>query len=229
MKKETMQIAEKSCVIYGEAAPKFLLVQPVDEHDLEVLAQEVDDIWAKIKQPFLLAALAINDWNSELSPWDAPAVFGQEDFGHGAKKTLAFILQKLLPALKEKYQLAENIPVILGGYSLAGFFALWSGYQTKVFSAIAAASPSVWFPNWMDYTKQHEPQTKAIYLSLGDREERTRNQVMAQVGDNIRAYHEYLAQANLPTTLEWNKGNHFQHSDQRCAKAFLWCMQQRKN
>ena len=99
--------------------------------------------------------------------------------------------------------------MILGGYSLAGLFALWSAYQESCavkFAAAAGMSPSVWFPGWLEYMKTKQIQTKRVYLSLGDREERTRNAAMRQVG------------------LEWNKGNHFQDVDVRCGKGFLWCM-----
>lgn len=41
----------------------------------------------------------------------------------------------------------------LGGYSLAGLFSLWAAYQTNLFAGIAAASPSVWFPGFLDYAK----------------------------------------------------------------------------
>ena len=64
-----------------------------------------------------------------------------------------------------------------------------------------------------------------MYLSLGDREERTRNPIMATVGDCIRQQYAHLeTMPCIQTTLEWNKGNHFQHTGQRCAKAFAWCM-----
>lgn len=76
--------------------------------------------------------------------------------------------------------------LILGGYSLAGLFALWSAYQTDLFSGIVAASPSVWYPDWMEYAQANQVKTSALYLSLGDREERTRNLIMSAVGDNIR-------------------------------------------
>ena len=38
------------------------------------------------------AAVKVNDWNLDLSQWAAPAVFGEEDFGGGAAKTLEFLL-----------------------------------------------------------------------------------------------------------------------------------------
>ena len=67
---------------------------------------------------------------------------GKEGFGDGAKETLAFVIKKLIPAVKTKYDISQVIPSILGGYSLAGLFALWSAYQTNAFRAIAAASPN---------------------------------------------------------------------------------------
>ena len=44
---------------------------------------------------------------------------------------------------------------------------------------------------------------------------------MATVGERIRELHE-LMQAEHTVTLEWNPGNHFQDSEKRTAKAFLW-------
>ena len=40
--------------------------------------------------------------------------------------------------------------------------------------------------------KEHDVRTDSVYLSLGDREEKTRNPVMATVGDCIREGHELL-------------------------------------
>ena len=123
---------------------------------------------------------------------------------------------------------SKDIPVILGGYSLAGLFALWSAYQESCavkFAAAAGMSPSVWFPGWLEYMKTKQIQTKRVYLSLGDREERTRNAAMRQVGQNIREMDScYKNSEKIECVLEWNKGNHFQDVDVRCGKGFLWCM-----
>lgn len=203
----------------------YILVQPVDDHDREVLDEQVRDIAGASPSPFGFVAFPVTDWNEELSPWDSPAVFGPDDFGHGAAETLHFVEKELLPAVRIQFHLSDEVPVILGGYSLAALFSLWSAWQTDTFSAVAAASPSVWFPGWLEYASQQQPMTKAVYLSLGDREERTRNLVMATVGGRIRQLHAHLEMLPcIQTTLEWNKGNHFQHTGQRCAKAFVWCM-----
>jgi len=70
--------------------------------------------------------------------------------------------------------------------------------------------------------KEHEIRTRRVYLSLGDREEKTRNPVMATVGDCIREGYEWLREKDIPCVLEWNRGNHFKEPDLRTAKGFAW-------
>ena len=68
------------------------------------------------------------------------------------------------------------------------------------------------------------PKTGRIFLSLGDREDKTRNPVMATVGDKIRELDSFLAQEGFDCVLEWNEGNHFKDFDIRTAKAFASVM-----
>lgn len=227
MKLQTAQfcIDSRQCYTFWQGQPQFLILQPVDEHDAELLAQQTEIMVSEAPAPFMLVAFQVKDWNRELSPWEAPPVFGKEAFGNGAADTLDFVLHQLIPTVTERYPFAQSLPVILGGYSLAGLFALWSAYRTDCFAAIAGVSPSVWFPGWIDFAKANKPQSRYIYLSLGDREEKAKNQVMATVGDNIRLQQAILTETpNVVSVLEWNEGNHFQNSDKRCAKGFLWCM-----
>ena len=204
---------------FPETDADTLLLQMVDDHDMEVIEQEVSFIQEMTgEQRFCLKAIKVNSWNYDLSPWPAEAVFGNEDFGGGAADTLDYLLKEVLqdPASFRR--------IFLGGYSLAGLFALWAGYQTKVFDGIAAASPSVWFPRFTDYMRSSKILTDAVYLSLGDREERTRNPVMSQVGNAIRSAYSIITDAGKDCILEWNKGNHFKEPDLRTAKAFAWLM-----
>ena len=219
MIKNEISIDGRLCILYQDEAATHLLIQPIDEHDLELLDQEIEAIKKLSDKPFSLVAFMIKDWNQELTPWAAPAVFGKVPFGSGAEKTLEFITSQLLPEVQ------ENIPhLILGGYSLAGLFALWSGYQTDKFDGIVAASPSVWFPKWIEYATDNKPFAKSIYLSLGDKEEKAKNPVMAQVGNAIRRQNELLTGPMDNTILEWNPGNHFVDSEKRTAKGFAWVM-----
>ena len=224
-RKENFVIDNKSCIGYITDAAKYLLIQPVDGHDIEVLDNEVAKIQDNIDKQFSLIAFKIEDWNNELSPWEAPPAFGNKSFGSGAKDTLEFIESKLIPTVKEKYNLGGEIKFILGGYSLAGLFSLWSAYKSNTFSGIAAASPSVWFNDWEEFMKNNTPLSNTIYLSLGDTEEKTKNKVMSKVGDNIRKQEQLLKNDNINIILEWNKGGHFNDSNLRVAKVFVWCIE----
>lgn len=200
---------------YGNPEARTVLVQMVGDHDLEEIEREFSLIKESTEREFLLLAIKVESWNDDLSPWKAPAVFGKDDFGGGAGDTLAEVLSLCTDRSRTYY---------IGGYSLAGLFALWASYQSDIFAGVAAASPSIWFPGFLDYMKEHEIRTERVYLSLGDREERTKNPVMATVGENIREAETLLHLRGIDCTLEWNQGNHFKDADRRTAKAFAWVL-----
>ena len=200
-------------IVLGNPDASVVMIQMADDHDLEFIESEVREIQKLTEVDFCLIAIKVQNWNLDLSPWKAPAVFGKEGFGGGADKTLEEVL---------KYCSDRDKTYIIGGYSLAGLFALWAAYQTDVFAAVAAASPSIWFPGFVDYMKENEIHSKAVYLSLGDKEEKARNPVMATVGACIREASDILKEKGIKIILEWNQGNHFKDADLRTAKAFAW-------
>ena len=200
---------------FGNPAADIVLIQLVDDHDLSLIENEASAIADNSNKDFRLIAVKVDNWNDDLSPWQAPAVFGKEDFAGKASETLCTILDLCKDKSKTYYA---------GGYSLAGLFSLWAAYQTEVFSGVAAASPSVWFPEFVDYAKGHPVKAKSVYLSLGDKEEKTRNPVMAQVGSAIRSIHQHLSETGVDCTMEWNEGNHFRDPDLRTAKGFAWLL-----
>ena len=200
---------------YGNPDADIVLIQPVDSHVIPLLEKEVEEIKKLTEKDFYFVAYQVENWNKDLSPWCAQAVFGVEDFGGGADETLKYIL-KLCSNGNKKY--------IIGGYSLAALFAIWASYESDTFAGVAAASPSVWFEGFTDYIKERKINASAVYLSLGDKEEKTKNPVMATVGDCIREAHAWLQQCGIRSTLEWNPGNHFRDPGLRTAKAFAWVM-----
>ena len=216
-------VADRECFLYDCGSADVLLIQPVDEHDLEVLDSEVAEIVRLADGTgFTLAAFRVSDWNDDMSPWEAPAVFGDHGFAGKAQSTLQYVNDGLIHELTG----GRDVKIYIGGYSLAAFFSLWAVYQTDLFSGAAAASPSVWFPGWIGYAENNTVMADRIYLSLGDKEERTRNPVMRTVGDNIRRQYELL-QADMECTgciLEMNQGNHFKEPDIRTAKGFAWLL-----
>ena len=213
------EIAERQVWVHQTTErPEWVIFQPVDDHDLQGLDEEVFWLNNHSSATFTLIAFRISDWNVELSPWKAPAVFGREDFGEGAAKTLCYVLDELVSRFKgNRY--------CLGGYSLAGLFALWSGYQTDVFSSIVGASPSVWFPQWIEFVESHQMKANRVYLSLGDKESKTKSPVMARVDECIERMHGLL---NCEKVLEWNEGNHFKDNALRTAKGLAWAIKQGK-
>lgn len=200
---------------YGNPEADTVLIQPTGEHEMASLENEVREIEKRTSKEFRFIATKVENWNDDLSPWKAPAVFKTEDFCGGASKTLENIIALCADKNRKYY---------IGGYSLAGLFALWVACQTDIFSGVAAASPSVWFPGFIDYMKTYKMKSQNVYLSLGDREEKTRNPVMAQIGNCIKEEYRCLLENGINCILEWNKGNHFKEADIRTAKAFAWVM-----
>ena len=200
---------------YGNPEADTVLIQPTGEHEMASLENEVREIEKRTSKEFRFIATKVENWNDDLSPWKAPAVFKTEDFCGGASKTLENIIALCADKNRKYYR---------GGYSLAGLFALWAACQTDIFSGVAAASPSVWFPGFIDYMKTYKMKSQNVYLSLGDREEKTRNPVMAQIGNCIKEEYRCLLENGINCILEWNKGNHFKEADIRTAKAFAWIL-----
>ena len=62
---------------------------------------------------------------------------------------------------------------------------------------------------------------------FGDREEKTKNPLMSQVGKAIREAYKILQEKNRQCCLEWNQGNHFKDPDLRMAKGFAWLLSER--
>ncbi|MCR5523071.1 MAG: hypothetical protein K6F64_05485 [Clostridia bacterium] len=95
----------------GNPQSRVVLIQPVDNHDLEGIENEFAEITARFNMSFRLVAVRTDDWNYDLSPWKAPAVYGKDDFGGGASETLRELLSLCTDKGKTYY---------IGGYSLAG-------------------------------------------------------------------------------------------------------------
>jgi len=215
----------RRCVYRADEEPEVLLVEPLDARELEGLDAELSAIKEGCKQRLAYVALIVEDWNKELAPWTAAPVFGKVPFGDGARNTLEIIENGVIPEMYRRFDTLKGAEVIIGGYSLAGLFSLWCCYKSVSFKGVAAASPSVWYPEWMKYIGSHKPNAKRIYLSLGDAEAKTKNAVMATVEENIRAMYDTLeGLPGVESTLVFNPGDHFKDPALRTAQAFIWAL-----
>ena len=114
----------------GNPDAPVVLIQPADGHDMAGMEKEVSLLTGLAGENFFLYAVKVGDWFRDLSPWKVPPVFGGQEFGDGARETLSEILE-LTGKPGKRY--------VIGGYSLAGLFALWAAYETGAFAGAAAA------------------------------------------------------------------------------------------
>lgn len=181
----------------------------------ESLFEEVKSLTDK---DFSLVVFDVTDWNAQFSPWPASAVFGKDSFSGKGNDTLRFLEAEFLPEIKSKFHGSETF---LTGYSLAGLFSLWALYESDKFNGAVCCSSSLWFDKWDEYVSAHRIKALSrIYMSLGDREEITKNKVMATVGDRTRRQAEILKDdPNVEKLIfEWNEGGHFDEPLKRVAK-----------
>ncbi len=186
------------------------------------LAEKVGDL------PYTLVVYEVTDWNAQLSPWPVRAAFGEKMFAGRGTETLAWLTDKCIPQLREEKLIPEDVPQYTAGYSLSGLFALWAILESDVFDGAASCSGSLWIDGWMEYIRDKRLSNNVlIYLSLGSKEERTKNPLMSKVGDCTRETYEILKKnpAVKKITLQWNKGGHFADADTRLVNGILWLLQ----
>ena len=73
---------------YGNPDANTVLIQMIDDHDLKGLENEAEEIRDRTDKDFYLIGIKVQSWNDDLSPWEAPAVFGKDGFGGRAGSTL---------------------------------------------------------------------------------------------------------------------------------------------
>ena len=211
---KTIRYQNRNYAILGDLKASTFLMYLVDESNPE----DYEQIYQKISNEFQLCmiAVSIHDWQGELSPWAAPAIFGKHDFAGNASLLLSE-LESFWMWFEKDNQIEIN-QLYLCGYSLAGLFSLWASSQTNLFKKIAAVSPSVWYLNFVEYMQQNPIQTREVYMSLGDKEANAKNKVMATVKDCFDAVIQILQKQDVVLTYEYNPGNHFQDVDLRMTK-----------
>ena len=221
---EELLIDGRKCRLFGSDRPACVLIQPSARHENATLEAEAAGIAALSEVPFVLATIELEDWIVDLMPWPDGNISREPEAGKHGRESLDYILLSLIPYLQKRY---GRLPVILGGYSLGGLFALWASAQSDSIRAVAAASPSVWIKDWIPFARKHVPMAESVYLSLGDQEEHVKNQAIARVGNCLRTYGSFLQErlGQDRCTLVWERGNHFCDNEGRLARAFAWCLE----
>ena len=172
---------------------------------------------------FSLLSVGGLDWNRDMSPWECVPVMAQDEgYAGGADSYLSLLLEEILP---EGLKRLPESPSWTGiaGYSLAGLFALYALYRTDTFARAASMSGSLWFPGFGDFVRSHDMKRapEKLYLSLGDKEAKTRNPYLKTVQENTEAAVQLYRDRGLDVTWELNPGNHFRDAEKRSAKGIL--------
>ncbi len=204
----------------GDAAPA-VYVNMYEETGAQVLEQ----CGALGCRAFNMVSVSGLNWNADLSPWPAEPIFDRDGgFTGGADAYVRWMENVLIPY-------SENIigsPTsrIIAGYSMAGLFSLYAPYITELFDRAVSASGSVWYPGFAEHVKEHGflKPPEAIYLSLGDRESRTKNPVFSRTEGLTRELGEIYASMGINSIFELNPGNHFRDAALRLAKGIYWIL-----
>ena len=233
---ENLNIDKYNCSLYlppdyNENDVAYPVIYVNGGNDLEEVINSIEPHFYTDCNPFILLNIKSKDWNSDYSPWSAPALKkNMEAFSGHAPDYLNTLINTIKPFIDKNYNTkADSKNTVLIGYSLAGLAALYSLYKFETFGKIGCLSGSLWYDNWVEFINSNSPlnsETK-IYLSLGNSEERSRNKRMSIVGNNTRITYDILSkqltsQENI--ILEWNDGGHFSAITQRFVKGLLWLM-----
>ena len=160
------------------------------------------------------------NWDHDMTPWYCPPLSENDTpCTGGADEYLDLLLTEIIPRAKE---LIKGEPSFLGiaGYSLAGLFAIYAMYRTDIFDRVASMSGSLWFPDFKQYCFEHKIKRNPdkLYLSLGDKEAKSRNKLLMTVQDNTEALAAHYKELGINVTWELNPGNHFKDAALRSAK-----------
>ncbi len=177
-------------------------------------------------RPFHLVSISNLRWDEELSPWPSEPVVAPDDHFTGEADFYGDCLTEQIVPWAEKQIMNVSGQRILAGYSMSGLFALYALYQTDLFAGVISASGSVWYPEFVSYVERHEFLRKpnTIYLSLGDQERRTRNQVLSRTETCMKQLYSIYQKKGIRTIFEFNPGNHYENAEYRIAKGITWTL-----
>lgn len=175
---------------------------------------------------FTLVTIDNLDWNRDMAPWDSPSAFKSgETFIGGADDYLRLLVGEILPKAEESL---IGTPAWRGivGYSLGGLFALYTIYQTGIFSRVGSISGSLWFPGLKQYIFTHKPKRPpdCVYFSLGDKESKTRNRILKSVRQDTEEIYDFYRALGVDAVFQLNPGNHYDLAAERTAAGIAWLL-----
>lgn len=149
------------------------------------------------------------NWYQDLVPWDSESIFkGDEPFVGKADLYLKLLTDLIIPKVLTEHNLKPQY-FALGGYSLAGLFATYASFKCDLFTKIASMSGSLWYPNFIEFVKEHHTSEnlKEAFFSIGN-ENVKRNPFLCHTKEKTFEIAEIFKERGVKTSFIQNEGGH---------------------
>ncbi len=217
------KIANKTINIYNEKIIKMTSKKvPIIIHN--TFSGNGKELWEEcIKincKDFILVNISNINWNTEMTPWKMKSLY-KDGFEYEGKADdyIKELTCKIIPEIEENLNY-KPLYYGIAGYSLGGLFAIYALYKTDIFSIAISGSGSFWYSNFEKFVKENKflKIPEKIYLSLGNKEKNSKNEILSKVQDCTENIYNYYKSKNIDVFYELNDGGHFKDSFFRIAK-----------
>ena len=178
-----------------------------------------------LSEKYGVSIVVIEDvnWNDDLTPWPAAGVFKKaKPFGGKAAAFLDKLTHEIIPETERDLGIEDAERTLLG-VSLSGLFAVWSAFNTDVFTNIISISGSLWYDGFVEWMKEQtpSPQLKTVCMLLGEKEKNAKEKRMATVEERTIAAADIMkAKSQAAVSFELVEGTHFSPILPRLERAF---------
>ena len=177
-----------------------------------------------LKDRAILVGLIPQNRLDAFTPWKASNLKpSMPDFGGKLDEYHDQVFKHLLPELLCKYSIDES-KIVYGGYSLGGLAAVYSLYTSTAPSIIFSLCGSFWYPQFLDYCKNHEVLNKkaALYLQNGKTEGDKHNNILSNAPILSARLHKILSDRLDKVTSVFDEYGHHENIKGRYENLIDW-------
>lgn len=177
-----------------------------------------------LKDTAILVGLIPQNRLDAFTPWKAPNLRpSMPDFGGKLNEYHNQVFEHLLPELLCKYSIDES-KIAYGGYSLGGLAAVYRMYTSTAPSIIFSLCGSFWYPQFLDYCKNHEVLNKkaSLYLQNGKAEGSKHNDILSNAPILSAKLHKLLSDKLDKVTSVFDEYGHHENIKGRYENLIEW-------
>ena len=177
-----------------------------------------------LKDTAILVGLIPQNRLDAFTPWKAPNLRpSMPDFGGKLNEYHNQVFEHLLPKLLCKYSIDES-KIAYGGYSLGGLAAVYRMYTSTAPSIIFSLCGSFWYPQFLDYCKNHEVLNKkaSLYLQNGKAEGSKHNDILSNAPILSAKLHKLLSDKLDKVTSVFDEYGHHENIKGRYENLIEW-------